>query len=199
MSEKDQSATRRKKRYSHIYISLSVKVGFKWELIKALDWNEDGFNFYLGHDLPYSNVLFKKGQSKFAGKIMWRKKNDDDIINLEMTLNKLLFEQINKQEDMKGTFSRIVNLMRSEGRVDEKKTILGALNPNITEDEIKGEFETQKMENPTYRYGIKVSSEIWTESVNYALKASSAVQAIDNLGKGLSKLADDVEKKDTDK
>ncbi|MBI5740895.1 MAG: hypothetical protein HZA16_09250 [Nitrospirae bacterium] len=52
---------RRKKRYSHIYIGLKVRVNGTLEPIKALDWNEDGFNFYIDRGIDEAGLMFKKG------------------------------------------------------------------------------------------------------------------------------------------
>jgi hypothetical protein len=46
MPDKKQISLRRKKKHSRIYISLNVKIGFQWKQMRALDRNEDGFNFF---------------------------------------------------------------------------------------------------------------------------------------------------------
>jgi len=197
MPDKNRISLRSKKRYSHIYIALNIKIGFQWKQIKALDWNEDGFNFFIEDEIPYSNILFKKGQSKFAGQVKWRKRSDDRTFNLEMMLNTYLYEEINRLDGNKNTFDRVVKLIRTEGMIDEKKKILAALNPDIRETEINSRIREQSQDSSVYRYGVKVSSQEWTDIAKYALEASSVVDAIDKVGKGLSQLADTIEQEDS--
>lgn len=194
MNKNNPIDLRRKKRYSHIYITLYVKIGFQWKQIKALDWDESGFNFFLEDEIPYENVLFKKGQTKFAGKIQWRRRSDDSQFNLEMMLNTFLYEKINRLDTDSDTVNRIVKLIRAEGMIDEKRKILAALNPRIGNREINERIGEQAEELQVYRYGVNVSSKEWADITNYALEASSVVDAMDRVGKGLSELVDTVEK-----
>jgi hypothetical protein len=196
LSDNNQISVRGKRRYSHIYISLNVKIGFKWKQIKALDWHEEGFNFFIEDEISYSNLLFKKGQAKFAGQVKWCKKCDDKTINLEMMLNTLLYDELNRLDTKSKTFDRIVKLIRTEGMIDEKKNILAALNPEINESEINSRIREQKQSPLVYRYGVKVSSQEWADIEKYALEASSVVDAMDKVGKGLSQLADKMDKED---
>ena len=197
MSDNNQIAVRRKKRYSHIYITLNVKIGFKWKQIKALDWNEEGFNFFIEDEISYSNLLFKKGQTKFASQIKWCRKCDDKTFNLGMMLNTFLYEELNKLDSNNKTFDRIVKLIRADGMIEEKKNILAALNPEINGSEIDRRIREQKQNPLIYRYGMRVSSPEWTEIAKYALEASSVVDAIDKVGKGLSQLADNMDQEDS--
>jgi hypothetical protein len=196
MSDNKQISLRRKKRHSHIYISLSIKIGFQWKQIKALDWNEDGFNFFIDHEIPYSNVLFKKGQAKFAGQVMWIRQSGDRECNHEMVLNTLLYNEIDGMTGKDSTFERIVKMMRTEGLISEKKRILLAMNPDIHETEIDRRIREHEQDSSGYRYGVKVSSQEWADITRYALEASAVVDAMDRVGKGISQLADTMDQED---
>lgn len=197
MPKNNRTAVRKKYRCSHIYISLSVKIGFQWKQIKALDWNEDGFNFFIDEKIPYSNILFKKGQSKFAGQIMWSRSCDDLTFNYEMMLNALLYEEMDKFDANTSTVERLLNLIRAEGMIDEKKKILSALNPSSDDNEINRRLTERELCASGYRYGVKVQSQDWTDAVKYALEASSAINAMDQVSEGLSQLADTVDQEDS--
>lgn len=188
---------RRKKRFNHIYITLSIKIGFQWKRIKALDWNEDGFNFFIDHEISYLNVLFKKGQDKFAGQVMWSRQSGDRECNREMVLNTLLYEEIDGMSEKDSTFERIVKMIRTEGLISEKKRILLALNPDIHETEIERRIRKHEQDSSGYRYGVKVSSQEWADIARYALEASAVVDAMDKVGKGISQLADTVDREDS--
>jgi hypothetical protein len=183
MPDKNKILLRRKNRYSHIFITLNIKIGFQWKPIKALDWNEDGFNFIIEDEISYTNILFKKGQAKFAGRVRWLRKSDDRKFNLEMMLNTFLYEEINRRDGNKNTFTRIVKLIRTEGMIDEKKKILVALNPDIHETKINRRMSEQKQDASVFRYGVRVSAQEWADIVKYALEASSVVDAIDKAGR----------------
>jgi len=68
----------------------------EWKRIKALDWNEDGFNFFADDETTDPQIMFKKGAYQFSGEIVWRRRNDDNAIILEMLLNTFLSEQLKK-------------------------------------------------------------------------------------------------------
>jgi len=197
MPDKNKISLRRKNRHSHIFITLNIKIGFQWKPIKALDWNESGFNFIIEDEIPYSNILFKKGQAKFAGEVIWSRRSDDREFNLEMMLNTFLYKEINRRDGDKNTFARIVKLIRTEGMIDEKKKILAALNPDIHETEINRRMSGQKQDSSAYRYGVRVSAQEWADIVKYALEASSVVDAIDKVGRGISRLADTMDQEDS--
>jgi hypothetical protein len=186
------SFVRGEKRYNHIYITMQVKVGYEWIPIKALDWNRNGFNFSLEQEMPYSNALFKKGHTKFRGKIVWKIQNDDKMVT-EMALNSLLFDQLQKvaETDIAG---RIAKLIRSNGRLEEKKKLLALLNPQISDNDISGLTERYNKEHHLYRYGIKVESKDWTDIVEQTLNYSSAILTMEEIGKEISKIADTIER-----
>ena len=191
MTKNDSTSVRRNERYSHIYISLKVKAGSDWQLIKAADWNEDGFNFFSEHKFDEAEVFFKKGVNEFCGNIVWTRRSDDYGVIFEMILNTMLFEELEKLKDKKDVSGRIINLVRSQGRIEEKKKLLSALNRHISETETEALAKKHNEENALYRYGVKVESPEWSEIVKYALDASEVVRVMDRLNENLSGLTND--------
>jgi hypothetical protein len=191
MTEKEMTKLRRKERYSHIYITLKVRTGNDWQLIKAVDWNEDGFNFFIEHNFEENEVFFKKGVNNFSGNIMWTRRSDHYSDLLEMILNTMLFEELDKMQDKEEIYERIISLIRSCDRIEEKKKLLAALNYRFTEDETEMLAKKHHEENPLYRYGVKIKSEEWAGIIEYALEASSIVRVMDEINKNLSELSGD--------
>jgi len=188
-ADKNISKVRRRERYSHIYITLNVRTGNDWHLIKAVDWNKDGFNFFIQHEFDEKEVSFRKGINKFKGNIAWTRKHAHYSDILEMILNTMLFEELKKMHDKKDVFDRIINLIRSSKRNEEKKKLLLSLNHRITDDETEMLAKNHLEENALYRYGVKVESKEWTGIVEYAFEASSVVRDLDKISKNLSELA----------
>ncbi len=186
MSKEESLNIRRKKRYSHIYIGLHIKIDNKLTWIKALDWNEKGFNFFLDHKLDEIEIEFKKGPSKFKGEILWNSNSKNDNVIAENILNSMLYEELNEFEDNREAISRIIKLIRSQDRIMEKKKLLSVLHRDISEVSLKLQTEKLKEEHQIYRYGVKVDSRVWTGIVNYALETTSVLQAVGNLSKNLS-------------
>jgi len=189
MSEKNITKVRRRERYSHIYITVNVRTGNDWHLIKAVDWNKDGFNFFIQHKFDEKEVFFRKGINKFKGNIVWTRESANYSDILEMILNTMLFEEFEKMQDKKDVFDRIMNVIRSSERIEEKKKLLLALNRRITDDETEMLAKNYHEENALYRYGVKVESKEWTGIIEYALDASSVVRELDKISKNLSELA----------
>ncbi len=182
---------RKKARYSHIYITLKVSTGKDWHLIKAVDWHDEGFNFIIHHKFDEKELLFRKGINKFKGNIQWTRKNAHYSDMLEMVLNTMLFEELEKMDNKKDIYYRIINLIRSSELIEEKKRLLLSLNHQITDDETEMLAKNHHEENPLYRYGVKVKSKEWAGITEYALEASSVVCELDKISKNLSALAGD--------
>ena len=74
------SDTRQIKRNNHIFLRMKVNLDDDWEPIKALDWNETGFNFYLDRELnhPEAVILFRRAVTVFSGSIIWSCRNDNE-------------------------------------------------------------------------------------------------------------------------
>ncbi|RJQ50938.1 MAG: hypothetical protein C4526_11065 [Nitrospiraceae bacterium] len=183
---------RRKKRHSHIYIELKIRINGVWEPVKALDWNEDGFNFYMNRAVDADSVMFKKGAAQFSGVIVWKRFIRDDYGVIEMALNRFLFEELEKLDPGSDTYRRIVRLIRVQERPEEKKKLLTALKGVSVVEDAELTAEKYKVENPLFRYGVKVVSEEWNRIVSYAFEASSVVRTLDNISKELSRMADEM-------
>lgn len=182
---------RRKKRYNHIYIGLQVQINNTWEQIKALDWNEDGLNFYLGHNIDTKDLLFKKGLERFHGKVVWKRVINDEHTIIEMILNRFLFDELGKMDSNADHYQRIIKLIRTHGKQEEKEKLLIAMKDMSIVTDTLSTLEKYKKEVSLYRYGLKIVSEEWAKIVDYALKASSVVQALDNIEKKISKISND--------
>jgi len=184
-------SVRRKKRYNHIPISLRINTGDEWKWIKALDWNESGFNFYLDHEIPDQPVDFKKTLIPFQGNIVWNRMNSDDNIIMEMILNTLLFDQMKKQGHLvKDSARRTISLIRAEGMIDEKIRLLTALGMNdFSYRDAEALIDDHKKSFPMYRYGIRFDSAEWKDIVKHGLEISSSALIMDNIREELPGLA----------
>lgn len=164
--------TRQDKRYNHIFIKLKINLNEDWRPIKALDWNEKGFNFYLDHKLKHTQaeVLFKKAAVIFPGSVIWSCRNDDEELIMETILNSMLFSQLKKHHDiLRDSVHRIIGLLRSQGLIDEKIKMLSHLGVHgLSQDTVRLMVEGHKKEYPAYRYGISAESAEWGEIVRQA-------------------------------
>jgi len=176
--QQEDLTIRRKKRYNHVAINLRIQIGSEWRRIKANDWNEVGFNFYLDFHLQDSKALFSKGASHFPGEIVWRYKNEDDSIVLEMILNRLLTEHIRKAVKDKASIRRVLALMREKGRVDEKMSVLSLLGMSMSDEDKALLIRNSKEEYPFYRYGVKVEAKKWIDVVEATLEATSVLEVL---------------------
>lgn len=187
MTERDITPVRTEQRYSHVYIGLMVKRGDEWRGINATDWNESGFNFFIDQELQDDTVQFKKGAKQFTGKVMWKLKGNNGENIFERILNTLLFGQLNKLGNNKETMRRVVNLIRAQGRIEEKMKLLSTLDPDkkFTGD-IEALLERNKEEVPVYRYGVFIDDDAWRGIVRYALETSLVVLTMEKIKEGLS-------------
>ncbi|MDX9714666.1 MAG: hypothetical protein RBT37_04470 [Dissulfurispiraceae bacterium] len=189
-------AVRRKKRYNHINISLKIKNQNEWEEIKALDWNEDGFNFFIPRDLNEKIQIFRKSLDAFEAEIRWCYKNDDQNVILELILNQLLFDQLKICNPDRQLAERVLDLSRQQSRILEKMRQLESMGYEIDDDNLLSLVMKYKSDNPLFRYGVRVESDIWKHIVDETLRISSVVMDLDKLGRslsGLNKLADEDE------
>jgi hypothetical protein len=165
-------------------------MGSDWTWIKALDWNEDGFNFIIDQELNCLNALFKKGLYKFEGFIMWGKRMDDEGVIMETILNTILFQEVEKISQNEQIVQRILNLIRTEGKIEEKEKVLSSLNRIVTDDEAERMVKKHLSEEPSFRYGVRVESQEWAEVVKHSLETSSVILTFDKIGKELSKMSE---------
>jgi len=181
---------KRKKRYSHIYIGMQVQIHDTWKQIKALDWNEDGLNFYMDHDIDTNDLQFKKGLERFPGTIVRRRVINDEHALLEMILNRFLIDELDNMDSEDANYQRIMKLIRTHGKQEEKEKLLIVMKGVSIVDDAMSILEKYKIEKSLYRFGVKITSEKWTKIVSYALKTSSVVQVLDDIEKEISKIGD---------
>ncbi len=105
-----------------------VKVVEKWKRIKAADWTEEGFNFFLDQDLKGENASFKQSHQQFSGRVMWRRIGVNDALLTEGILNTLIFSRLKQLTEDKVMARRIIRLFRSPGRIEKKKKLLSTMN-----------------------------------------------------------------------
>ncbi len=177
--DKDIKA-RTKKRYNHVYICLRCKIGEEWKRIKAFDWNENGFNFYIDEPLQDTDVLFKKDLNQFSGNIAWEVCNDGDEAILETLVNNMLFQHLDSFSDNKETMRRIFTLIRTTGHLEEKKKLLSQLGLSMAKEEVEKMLVQYKQEYGRYRYGIQLSCREWSEIVQKTLEATPPNTLIDD-------------------
>lgn len=168
----DRPDIRREKRYNHIAISIRFKTDVEqWEWIRALDWNDSGFNFFHDGEIRDSTLIFKKGRHIFLGTIVWRYKNNDDNVINEIILNDLVFTQLRELEhnyDPKYIHT-IINLCRSQGNLTEKRKLLDTLGYELSDEKLKQIVSSYKKQHLMYRYGVKVDSKEWAAIIADAL------------------------------
>jgi len=183
------SDTRQNKRHNHIFLRMKVNLHDDWEPIKALDWNEKGFNFYLDRKLddPLGDIMFRRAAVVFKGSIIWSCRNDDEDMIMETILNSMLFNQIKKHNDiLKDSINRIINLLRSQGLIDEKIRMLSHLGIHgLSQDTVRLMVDSHKKEHPEYRFGIKADCEEWREIARNAFVESEPALMLDKIGQDL--------------
>jgi hypothetical protein len=99
------SIARDNDRHSHIGIRLQCRMDGKWERVEALAWNVAGFSFLHTRELESPLLEFKRGLTRFDGKIVWRSPNPTDDVLIEAIANELIFS---KQWDGRSHLSGIV-------------------------------------------------------------------------------------------
>lgn len=161
---------RNRERFSHVYISLYLKQAEDLKPVRALDWNEAGFNFFLDEKLDQKEVVFKKEIKSFSGKVVWNIKNDDDNTLLEMVINDKILNHLELYEENRENLLRIFKMVRSVGHLEQKKDLLSMLGIKLTINDLDQEINRYKEQNPLYRYGVEVNSEDWKDICEQTLK-----------------------------
>jgi len=182
-------SVRKEERFSHVYISLVLKRGEGSRTIRALDWNEIGFNFFLEEKIEEKELVFKKEQKTFTGRAVWGLKNDDDSTILEMIINNKLLKHLEQSEAKNKNLLRVFKMIRSVGLLDKKKDLLSLFGIKLTINDIDKEMDLYKKENSLYRYGIELESEDWAEVCEQTLKTAppeKTAAPIDELIKTMS-------------
>jgi len=139
-------------------------------MIKALDWNDSGFNFFLDEKIEVKELVFKKNLKEFTGLIVWGIKNDDDSTILEMIINNKLLKHLEQQEEKNESLLRVFKMVRSVGLLEKKKDLLSLFGIKLTISDIEREMDFYIKKNPLYRYGIELGSEDWKETCEQTLE-----------------------------
>jgi hypothetical protein len=163
-------SARKVERFSHVYISLLLNLNNETKMIKALDWNDSGFNFFLDEKIKAKELVFKKNLKEFTGQVVWGIKNDDDSTILEMVINDKLLKHLEQHEEKNENLLRVFRMVRSVGLLDKKKDLLSIFGIKLTINDIEKEMDFYIKKNPLYRYGIELDSEAWKESCEQTLK-----------------------------
>ena len=165
-------SARKVERFSHVYISLLLNLNNETKMIKALDWNNSGFNFFLDEKIEAKELVFKKDLKAFTGRVVWGIKNDDDSTILEMVINNKLLKHLEQQEEKKEDLISVFKMVRSVGVLEKKKDLLSTFGIKLTINDIAKEMNSYIKKNSLYRYGIESDSEEWKEICNQTLKTS---------------------------
>ena len=165
-------SARKVERFSHVYISLLLNLNNETKMIKALDWNNSGFNFFLDEKIEEKELVFKKELKEVTGRVVWGIKNDDDSTILEMVINDKLLKHLEQQEEKKENLISVFKMVRSVGVLEKKKNLLSAFGIKLTINDIEKEMNCYIKKNPLYRYGIEADSEEWKEICNQTLETS---------------------------
>jgi hypothetical protein len=165
-------SARKVERFSHVYISLLLNFNNETKMVKALDWNNCGFNFFLDEKIEAKELVFKKDLKEFTGRVVWGIKNDDDSTILEMIINNKLLKHLEQQEEKKEDLISVFKMIRSVGILEKKKDLLSTFGIKLTINDIEKEMDYYIKKNPLYRYGIEPDSEEWKEICNQTLETS---------------------------
>jgi hypothetical protein len=165
-------------RHSHIGIRLQCRVDDRWERLEAQGWNAAGFNFHhvLGLDGP--ELEFKRGLTRFTGRIIWRTVSTSDAAMAEAWLNELIYKQAERSIDSAPLRLRLLKLMRTAGLLGQKRAVLASLGMVVSDAAIDEQLQRRRQEQPLYHYGIHVQAPQWADVVANALQVSSVLTSL---------------------
>lgn len=174
-------------RQRHIGLRLRLQVDAHWEQIEALDWNRVGFNFHSAHALPQDTLQFKRGLIRFDGQIAWRAANTDPEVVRTVLVNELLYQKAREATKHPQLHERLVQLIRADGLLAEKRKALTTLGLNMTDDRLDALVRQRQSEHPMYRYGVQVDSQAWRSLVDGARELGAVVDALDKWSAAVGK------------
>lgn len=166
-------------RQKHLGLRLRLRVGERWEQVEVLDWNRIGFNFHSAHDLTDATLEFKRGLIRFVGHIAWRATNTDPALVRTVLVNALLYQKAREASNNPLVHERLVQLIRADGLLAEKRQALTTLGLNMTDARLDALVLERQSAHPMYRYGVKVESDRWSAFVDNARELTSVVDALD--------------------
>lgn len=181
MQDEVKNQLRTLRRYNHVSISLRVLTGNNWEHIRATDWNKIGFNFCLDHEICESQLAFRKGTNQFFGDLVWSFQNDDDALILKVILNTLLIKHMKRFVRSKESIPNAVAMIRTRGHVEKKRKLLDALGLGISSEDEQSLILQYQRKHRSYRFGVRVDSEAWSDIVRQTLETASVLDTFDNM------------------
>ena len=173
-------------RYDHISIGLRYKVNEQWQHLRALGWNEAGFNFYTPHELTTPVLALRRGISGFPGTLVWHSVNTSDEAVMAEIVNELIYKQARKLASNVALSTRLVKLMRAHALIAEKRSLLAAMGIEISDAKMAQMTAQRKLDRPLFRYGVQVASPIWSGLANEALSISSTVLSMEKISEALA-------------
>jgi len=178
---------RNDQRNNHISIKLRYLLVDGWESLEALDWNTVGFNFYSDHDIRDDELQLKRGLIRFNGRIVWRAHANDNDVLLGILVNELLYEASQAASINPAIHKRVVNLIRTQGLVAEKRQALAVLGVHLSDAELNQLVDLRKLERPMFRYGVRVVDDAWVALIKNASDVSSVVQSLEKWSGSIGK------------
>jgi hypothetical protein len=173
-------------RCTHITIGLRQYFDGAWEPLRALGWNDVGFNFYSPHDLVDPVVQLKRGDTKFEGSIAWRSLNTSDDVIAATIVNEHLYAQTRVVHN-DALQARLVKLIRAPMMVEEKRKLLASMGISISPNQLVEAVAQRKKDQQMYRYGVKVDAQAWRDIVKGALSVSSVVMSLEKFSDAFTK------------
>ena len=149
--------------------------------MRALGWNDQGFNFSIAQEIEQDSLNFKRGTSVFEGEIVWKRPSADSDSVVSMLLNELLFMRIGEMSAGHHLRNRLIKLIRSSGMVAEKTEILTFLGVDLEDHRIDEMMASRRLDRQNVQYGVKVISKDWETIVEEALKVSSVVLSLEKV------------------
>jgi len=195
-----ENKTRNLIRYDHAYISMKAYYQGEWHWVKALHWNERGFNFFCPEVLnPGTELKFKKGLAHFDGVAVWQRQEVSGSDLIDMAVNVILLEQITKPEMQRDVvrINDVVTMIRNKTKAQLKLNYAeDNLSLVISEEDIHDKIALNQWAE-LGQVGVEVTHPEWIGVVKEALIHSQGIFALDqskmnSIGKALSNLENGV-------
>ena len=179
--------TRSKTRYDHVYISLKAQYLDDWHWVKALHWNELGFNFFCPEVLDTGLELkFKKGLSHFEGTVVWQRQEVNAADLIDMAVNVILLEHVTQDENQRDIVSitDVIDMMRDKTKAQDKLHYAAEnFSLIISEEDIKEKIAHNQWAE-LGQVGVEVKAGAWSDVVTEALAQSEGILALEKKRSG---------------
>ena len=188
LTRRPLAAERADQRYNHITVRLQYRHLGKWWFAQAREWSAAGFNFFCENPLEGATVPLKRGLSHFDGQIVWCSRQADEQAILGTLINELIYKRAQQTVNDAALQARLIQLIRVDGMVPEKRKILGSLGVVLGDDKLAALVATRQRERPLFHYGVRVVSDLWQAQIAQALSLSSVVLSMEQWSKTLKQL-----------